>query len=137
LPLPKNLGSNALDIIKNKEIDIFSRDERSRVGLPAWMHARVIPPSSHGNTLNSMIARVGARHSHDCNGVHDAIGVARDTINAIAGGVGDTFKSSSGLFSSISLIPEDKPGFIDVGVVSNVNDTGGGNDNNFVSNTVM
>jgi hypothetical protein len=89
------------------------------------------------NTLNAMTARVGARHSHDCNGVHDAIGVARDTINAIAGGVGDTFKSSSGLFSSISLIPEDKPGSIDVGVVSNVNDTGGGNDNNFVSNTVM
>jgi hypothetical protein len=71
------------------------RDDWSCVGLPAWMHAQVNPPGSYGNTSNAMDAHVGARPSHDCSDVHDNIGVARDTINVVADGVGDTFKSSS------------------------------------------
>jgi hypothetical protein len=59
------------------------------------MHAQVNPPGSYGNTSNAMDAHVGARPSHDCSDVHDNIGVARDTINVVADGVGDTFKSSS------------------------------------------
>jgi hypothetical protein len=96
-----------------------------------------LPPGSHGNTLNAMVACVGARpsdgnticifvgtsdvardtvgaasaatnvgrSSSDCSDVHDTKGVAGDTISATAGGAGDTLKSSSGLFSSITLIP--------------------------------
>jgi hypothetical protein len=70
------------------------------------------------------------RPAADCSDMHDATGAA--------GGTGDTFKSSSGLFSSIALIPEDKVGFIGVGAVSTVVAAGGSSgSDSFVSNTVM
>jgi hypothetical protein len=78
------------------------------------------------------------RPAADCSDVHDTTGSAWDTISAAAGGAGDTFKSLSGLFLSIALIPEDKVGFIGVGAVSTVGAAGGGSgSDSFVSNTVM
>jgi hypothetical protein len=55
--------------------------------------------------LNAMAASDGVRPSHDCSDVHDTAVVAGDIINVVGGGVGDTFKSSSRLFSSMALIP--------------------------------
>jgi hypothetical protein len=52
--------------------------------------------------------------------VHNATGDVGGTISAVGGGAWDTFKSSSGLFSSIALILHDKAGFIGVGSISTI-----------------
>jgi hypothetical protein len=72
--LPENLGSNALDTTKNKQIGIRVEDIQIYLLflLMGWMilcwlacmdACRVISLGSHGNTSIAMVAHVGARPS--------------------------------------------------------------------------
>jgi hypothetical protein len=72
--LPENLGSNALDTTKNKQIGIRVEDIQIYLLflLMGWMilcwlacmdACRVISLGSHGNTSITMVAGVGARPS--------------------------------------------------------------------------